>query len=65
MLTLDSARAMRDLGWQPALSLAEAVGWSADWFRSVDGGADAAELTGRQIDGYLARISPTRSRAAA
>jgi CDP-glucose 4,6-dehydratase len=65
MLTLDSAKAMRDLGWQPALALADAVGWSADWYRRVEGGADAAAVTGQQIDSYLARISPARSRAAA
>ena len=66
MLTLDSAKAMRELGWHPELTLADAVGWSAEWYRRVAGGADAAAVTGEQIDQYMARMgAAAASRVAA
>ena len=65
MLTLDSAKANRHLGWTPALALADAVGWSAEWYRRVAAGEDAARVTVAQIDDYLARIAPAAGRVAA
>ena len=66
MLTLDSTKAMRELGWHPKLTLADAVSWSAEWYRRVAGGADAADVSGEQIDHYVARTSGVEgSRAAA
>jgi CDP-glucose 4,6-dehydratase len=54
VLTLDSRMAMRELGWRPRLSLAAAVGWTADWYRARNGGADAAALCLDQIRRYFA-----------
>jgi len=66
MLTLDSAKAMRELAWQPTLALADAVGWSADWYRRVEAGEDAAAVTGEQVERYLARATTlSHSKAAA
>jgi CDP-glucose 4,6-dehydratase len=65
MLTLDSSKAMRELGWRPILDLDDAVRWSAEWFRRVDAGESAAEVTDEQIGAYLAAIVPSVSRAAA
>lgn len=65
MLTLDSAKAMRELGWRPNLALADAVGWSADWYRRVEAGENAAAVSGEQIDRYLGMTASAQSRAAA
>lgn len=65
MLTLDSSKAVRELGWQPVLELADAVGWSAQWYSRVAAGADAAQVTGEQIDAYLARLAPSSRQVAA
>lgn len=65
MLTLDSRKATRDLAWRPHLSLEQAVAWSADWYRRVDAGDDAAAVTAGQIEDYLTWVSAGASRAAA
>lgn len=54
ILTLDSAMAMRELGWSPRLSLEAAIDWTADWYRAQRGGADAAALCMSQIRRYKA-----------
>jgi CDP-glucose 4,6-dehydratase len=53
MLTLDSTKANRELGWTPRLSLEQATGWSAEWYRAVDAGVDAALLSRMQIRQYF------------
>ena len=55
-LQLDTARARRDLGWEPVLSLEEALGWTAAWHREWTAGADAQALTLAQIAAYRARL---------
>lgn len=59
LLTLDSSRAIRDLGWQPRLPLEQAVDWTAEWYRRVDRGDDAATVAQEQIARYfnMARVS--------
>ncbi len=64
-LPLISTKARRDLDWQPVLTLEEAVGWSAEWFRRVEGREDAAQVTAEQIEAYMARIAPSSGRVAA
>ena len=53
-LTLDSAMAIRELGWKPRLTLATAVEWTARWYRAQLEGADAAGLCLEQIERYVA-----------
>jgi CDP-glucose 4,6-dehydratase len=65
MLTLDSTKAIRHLGWTPALALADAVGWSAEWYRQIEGGESAARVTCAQIDDYFARMAAEEGRVAA
>jgi CDP-glucose 4,6-dehydratase len=55
MLTLDSTKAYRELGWTPRLSLEQATAWSAEWYRAVDAGVDAKVITHSQIQSYLGR----------
>lgn len=56
MLALDSARARAELGWRPALDLAEAVDWTARWYLAAAAGADMQAETLAQIDAYAARL---------
>jgi CDP-glucose 4,6-dehydratase len=53
MLTLDSSKANRDLGWAPRLSLEQATSWSAEWYRSVAAGANASAISRTQIRNYF------------
>lgn len=55
-LRLDTARARRDLGWAPVLTLQEALAWTIDWFRSWQAGADARALTLAQVVAYRERL---------
>lgn len=56
MLALDSSRARADLGWTPALDLAEAVDWTAAWYHAAAAGADMQAATLAQIDTYAGRL---------
>ncbi len=53
ILRLDTTRARNDLGWRPILPFAEAVGWTAEWYRALAEGSDVAALTRDQTDRYL------------
>ena len=53
LLTLDSAMAIRELGWSPRLALASAVEWTAEWYRAQLAGGDAAQLCLDQIGRYV------------
>ncbi len=59
MLTLDSAKANRELGWAQHLTLEQATGWSAEWYRAVDAGVDAATISRMQIRHYYQRAAET------
>lgn len=65
MLTLDSTKAMRELGWAPRLTLEQAVGWSAEYYRAVNAGVDAATVAMAQIDRYFRLADAIILRAAA
>ncbi len=54
-LALDCSKALRTLGWKPLLSVDEAVDWTIEWYRTLDGGGDCREVVGRQIDDYSRR----------
>lgn len=65
MLTLDSTKAMRALGWNPLLTLEQAVGWSAEYYRAVDAGVDAATVATAQIERYFRLTRSAKLQAAA
>jgi CDP-glucose 4,6-dehydratase len=44
LLTLDSQRAARDLGWAPAVDLTEALTSTTQWYRAFYAGASPDEL---------------------
>jgi CDP-glucose 4,6-dehydratase len=57
VLTLDSAMAVRELGWAPRLSMQTAVEWTAEWYRAQLDGADPAKLCLDQIRRYFAAVA--------
>ncbi len=62
LLRLDSTRARLHLGWQPRLSLADALRLTADWYRAQLGGrTDMHALTLSQISDYEALMLPSVS----
>lgn len=52
MLKLDWTKALQELGWQPALSLEQALDLTLDWYQSVQEGADAREKCVTQLAAY-------------
>lgn len=52
MLKLDCSKARSDLGWRPAMTLADALRKVVDWHRLVYQGADARAVTIEQIAAY-------------
>lgn len=57
LLMLDCTKARDELGWRPALTLAEALDWIVEWHKAVEEGADAQAMTIGQIDDYRARMN--------
>ena len=63
LLKLNCDKALLELRWEPTLGYRECVEFTGGWYRDVlRGGADALELTGRQIGAYAA-LAGERSRA--
>lgn len=54
LLTLDSSKAKRELGWTNVLPFPGSLEWTLDWERSVRGGADARQVTLAQIEQFIA-----------
>lgn len=52
LLTLDSSKAKKELGWRPLLDAKAAIGWTADWYADK---RSAAEKCSAQIDAYFGR----------
>jgi CDP-glucose 4,6-dehydratase len=50
LLTLDSAKAARELGWIPKLDARTAIEWTADWYTNK---SDAREKCSQQIAQYF------------
>jgi CDP-glucose 4,6-dehydratase len=55
LLTLDNSKARAGLGWRPALSFADTVAMTADWYSQWARGGDARSLTLAQIAAYRHR----------
>jgi CDP-glucose 4,6-dehydratase len=51
-LSLDSAKARRELGWRPRWRLDEALRRTVEWHREWRRGGDMQALTGMQIEAY-------------
>jgi len=56
-LKLDIAKARRELGWEPAMTVDEAVVWPVRWHRELQDGASARALTLRDIAAYSSRLA--------
>lgn len=52
LLRLDTSKARSQLGWSPALPLADALEWIVDWHKRFAVGEDVRSLTLGQIDHY-------------
>ena len=52
LLTLDSTKAKRLLGWSPRWNFKETVMNTVEWYQAVSAGADAREITDAQIRKY-------------
>jgi CDP-glucose 4,6-dehydratase len=57
VLRLDVSKAARELGWQPALSLADALDWIVEWYRSWHAGEDVSAVTRAQLARYTERLA--------
>jgi CDP-glucose 4,6-dehydratase len=55
MLRLDSSKARERLRWAPRLDFAEAIDWTARWYRGFYRGGASADETIAQIAGYEER----------
>ena len=56
MLTLDWTKASQHLGWQPVLSLSQALDLTLDWYQDVKGGKNARQRCLAQFDAYRQAI---------
>ena len=56
-LTLDCTKAQSELGWSPALSLADAVALTVDWYVEEHAGGNSLDLCRRQIGSYKELLS--------
>jgi CDP-glucose 4,6-dehydratase len=52
LLRLDCSKARTELGWQPRLCLKEALAKTIEWHSAVANGADAREVSVRQLEDY-------------
>jgi CDP-glucose 4,6-dehydratase len=57
MLKLDWSKAHAQLGWQPVLSLPEALNYTLAWYQQEAAGARARELCLTQIADYSAKAA--------
>ena len=60
-LTLDAAKARRELQWQPLVNLDDALRLTADWFKAWAGGEDMRMVTEQQIARVLRHASATQT----
>ena len=56
ILRLSSGKAGRHLGWRCEWDVKRAIDESVAWYKAAAGGADAYELTCRQIDAHVADV---------
>ena len=56
-LKLDITKSRRELGWQPVMTVGDAVAWTVRWHREWHEGAAARALMLRDIEAYSARVA--------
>lgn len=56
-LRLDTSKSDRLLRWRGLLTTAEALDWTAHWYRAADAGEAARTISEAQIDDYLQRCA--------
>jgi CDP-glucose 4,6-dehydratase len=59
-LRLDSSKARAELGWEPAWGIDEGLRAVVDWYRGVEAGEDARELTLGQIRAHASTMGARR-----
>ena len=64
LLLLDASKARRELSWDSALELEEALVWIAQWHQARKAGRSVRQITLEQIGRYEARLGGTAIRAA-
>ena len=63
MLKLDWSKAQAELGWQPTLTLPDALDYTLTWYQQEAAGADARTLCAAQIASYSARVDAIAERS--
>lgn len=53
LLRLNSAKAARKIGWKPRWDFARTIAATADWYKAVESGGSARDITDAQIKEYL------------
>jgi CDP-glucose 4,6-dehydratase len=53
LLALDSAKAIRELGWNNRLLFPESLEWTIEWEKQLNAGKSACDLTNEQITKFL------------
>lgn len=57
LLKLDSSLLRARLGWRPILDIQSTIGWTAEWYKSVNvSGRSPAAITDQQIDRFSRRM---------
>jgi CDP-glucose 4,6-dehydratase len=62
-LELDISKARADLGWQPVLTVDDALDWTVRWHRGLHDGQSARALTLRDISEYAERVAAAAGQA--
>jgi CDP-glucose 4,6-dehydratase len=62
-LELDISKARDDLGWQPVLTVDDAVDWTVRWHKGLRDGQSVRALTLRDISEYAERVSAAAGQA--
>jgi CDP-glucose 4,6-dehydratase len=57
LLALDCSKARHLLGWRPVLTVREAVGWTAEWYKTSVDAPEMRSVGARHIEAYEALVN--------